>query len=481
MPGLIVSAPAVLADGTDILEPTSAMLEDGSRIIGAGVGLSLAQPGQLEIEVPDDATVEQVLLYWDGADRDYAGAAPVIGVTEDTVQVDGMDVTGTFIGGRTFVPNVQLFTFRADITAKQLVNSGSNTLEIGGLDFGTTSIETGAGVLVVIEDGSGSTLQIFDGSDYAYINCPAVEGANCLDTVKRTFTFAAAESARDAELVMFFTSVVGEVSTGGEMRPTLVEISVGGAPPIQYVNDLNSNDGDEWDTLTVEFEVPPGVSQVEVQAFSEDLEMTGALPASFKWLTAALSVPNEELHGGGQGCTPGYWRQDHHYPDWTSPYDPDDSFSDHFDDAFPGMTMGDVVDENGGLLNQLGSHAVAALLNAANPEVSYDKTTQEIIDQFNAVYPGTNPDYEALKDEFEALNELGCPLDNSDGSNDNSNNGNPNGNGGPDSNFTILDTNGSPGIAKQSSGGGAFGLFEILALLLVGLTARLRAGRSTRE
>jgi hypothetical protein len=332
-------------------------------------------------------------------------------------------------------------------------------------------------VLVVINDGSESTLQIFDGSDYAYINCPAVEGANCLDTVKRTFSFAAAESARDAELVMFFTSVVGEVSTGGGMRPTLIEISVGGAPPIQYINDLNSSDGQEWDTLTVEFEIPAGVTMVEVQAFSEDLEMTGALPASFKWLTAALSVPNEETNGGGQGCTPGYWRQEIHYPDWTSPYDPDDLFSDHFDNAFPDMTLGEVVDQTGGLLNQLGFHTVAALLNAASPEVSYDKTTQEVIDQFNAVYPGTNEAYEALKDEFEALNKLGCPLDNSDGSNDNNNNGNPNGNSGPDSSFTILDTNGNPGIEKQNAGGGAFGLFEVLAMLLMGVTARLRARR----
>ena len=37
-----------------------------------------------------------------------------------------------------------------------------------------------------------------------------------------------------------------------------------------------------------------------------------------------------------------------------------------FDDAFPGMTLLEVLSQGGGGLNALGRHTVAALLNAAS-------------------------------------------------------------------------------------------------------------------
>ncbi len=114
--------------------------------------------------------------------------------------------------------------------------------------------------------------------------------------------------------------------------------------------------------------------------------------------------------GDGQGCTPGYWRQKQHYGSWTSPYDPGDLFSEYFEDAFPGLTLRDVVGLGGGHLNALGRHAVAALLSAANPDVDYPFTETEVISLFNAVFPGSNTEYEALKDQFAAANESGCPL-----------------------------------------------------------------------
>jgi hypothetical protein len=475
MAGAIISSPPVLADGTDILGPTSVVLADGSRIIGAGVGLSLAQPGDIEIEIPAGVSVEQVLIYWDGDDRKYAGDMPIIGETTDTIDVSGNAVEGKFIGGRTYRSVQQQFAFRADITSYRLVSPGSNTLSISGLDFGTESVVSGAGVLVIVDDGTSSTLGVFDGSDYAYIDCADAEtDSNCLVTVKRMFSFPVATSERDAELTMFFASVAGTAS-GGDSRPTTVRVWVGGAPPIEIINDLDSVDGEEWDTLNVEFEVPAGVTQVEVQAFSEDTKFTGNNPASFKWLAAALSVPDETQ--GGQGCTPGYWKQEHHFADWTEPYVPDDLFSAHFEDAFPGSTLVQVADGNGGGLTALGRHTVAALLNAANPEVSYDLTPQEVIDAFNAVYPGSKGDYETLKNQLEGFNEQGCPLDNSDESN--------NGNGNrPDSNAptttSSTTTEGSSATFNdQSSGGGVFGLWELLAFFALGF--RVLLGRRREQ
>jgi len=113
---------------------------------------------------------------------------------------------------------------------------------------------------------------------------------------------------------------------------------------------------------------------------------------------------------GGDGCTPGYWKQPQHFDSYTPPYEPTTLFSDVFEDAFPGQTLRQVMRNGGGGLNALGRHTVAALLNAASADVSYDMTVQGVIDAFNTVYPGTKPQYNALKNVFEGFNEQGCPL-----------------------------------------------------------------------
>jgi hypothetical protein len=79
-----------------------------------------------------------------------------------------------------------------------------------------------------------------------------------------------------------------------------------------------------------------------------------------------------------------------------------------FEDAFPGMTLVQVLDLGGGGLNALGRHTVAALLNAASGDVDYDLTALQVINAFNAVYPGG--DYESLKNRFDLLNNQGCPI-----------------------------------------------------------------------
>ena len=114
--------------------------------------------------------------------------------------------------------------------------------------------------------------------------------------------------------------------------------------------------------------------------------------------------------GGGEGCTPGYWKQEQHFDSWPAPYTPNMLFSDVFEDAFPGMTLVQVASTGGGGLDALGRHTVSALLNSASDGVSYDLTTQEVIDMFNDVYPGTDDEYEALKDVFANFNEQNCPL-----------------------------------------------------------------------
>ena len=115
--------------------------------------------------------------------------------------------------------------------------------------------------------------------------------------------------------------------------------------------------------------------------------------------------------GGDEGCTPGYWQQDQHFDSWPAPYTPDMLFSDVFEDAFPGMTLGEVVSLGGGGLEALGRHTVAAMLNGASDGVNYEFSDEDVIQMFNDLFPGSEEDYEALKNTFEYNNELGCPLD----------------------------------------------------------------------
>ena len=114
---------------------------------------------------------------------------------------------------------------------------------------------------------------------------------------------------------------------------------------------------------------------------------------------------------GFRGCTPGYWKQDQHFDSWPAGYAPGMLFTaiPGLDDAFAGLTLLQVLELNGGGLNALGRHTVAALLNAASGGVDYDLTEDQVKAAFNAVYPGG--DYESVKNRFEALNEQGCPLD----------------------------------------------------------------------
>ncbi|MDZ4865542.1 MAG: SdrD B-like domain-containing protein [Gemmatimonadota bacterium] len=115
---------------------------------------------------------------------------------------------------------------------------------------------------------------------------------------------------------------------------------------------------------------------------------------------------------GGEGCTPGYWKQSQHFNNWTAPYTPSTQFSAVFENAYPGKTLLQVLNNNGNTtgLDALGRHTVAALLDAASSGVNYDLTVAQVISQFNAVYPGTKTAYIAQKDIFEAYNQQGCPL-----------------------------------------------------------------------
>jgi len=388
------------ADGSEMLGLID--VASGTDIIMAGVGLRNGQPDTIDITIPVGVTVQQVLLYWNG----FALTAMEQGDT-DTIMVNGADVTGDRIGGPDFFfTPAWSSTYRAELST-DLLTTGANSVQVGGLVFGNVS--NGAGLLVVVDDGmSSAALQVADGDDTAYIGFPEPRQS----TAPVTYTFASADVDRSADISLFAASVFLETC-----RPSVLRIWVDDTLALTVENALESSDGAEWDTYaSPTFVVPAGATSITAQLFSENLGILcpNANPASMVWLASALTLEVPEDVGEGEGCTPGYWRQPHHCDSYPEPYMCSTRFDDVFDDAFGSATLKRVAAGRAGgsnALRQLGKHTVAALLNAQSSDVSYPLTADEVIMMFNAAYPGTNAEYRALKDFFEMFNDVdNCPL-----------------------------------------------------------------------
>jgi hypothetical protein len=118
---------------------------------------------------------------------------------------------------------------------------------------------------------------------------------------------------------------------------------------------------------------------------------------------AKATYLNEEDGGGGEGCTPGFWRQSQHLQFWAATgLSPSDDFDTTFGVNFfsPDITLLEAVSLGGGGVNKVARHGTAALLNALHPDVDYAFTAAEVIAAVQA------QDVDALV----AANEAGCDL-----------------------------------------------------------------------
>lgn len=132
-------------------------------------------------------------------------------------------------------------------------------------------------------------------------------------------------------------------------------------------------------------------------------------------------------HGGGpfcdpppppppSGCTPGYWKN--HLDSWVS-YNPNSPVTGVFGpipSELSGLTLAQALDGGGGPGAVGGARillraAVAALLNAAHPDVGYTMSEAEIINAVNAALASNNRNTMlSLAGQLDADNNLGCPL-----------------------------------------------------------------------
>lgn len=136
-----------------------------------------------------------------------------------------------------------------------------------------------------------------------------------------------------------------------------------------------------------------------------------------------IDVPREEEPS--EGCTPGYWRNHAGLGPgpqanmWPDAYDPEET---HFEAVFgvddvtirrPRTTIDDpllfdAVKAIGGGENALARHAVAALLNAASPDVAYAYSVHEVITAVQDAYE--SGEFMDAQNMFVVANEADCPL-----------------------------------------------------------------------
>ena len=125
------------------------------------------------------------------------------------------------------------------------------------------------------------------------------------------------------------------------------------------------------------------------------------------------------IERGGEGCTPGYWKQSQHFDSWPSP-----GISIRFDEAFVDacvwdadlqkpesgklcdLTLLQALNLKGGGANALGRHAAAAWLNTQSVDFHYLQSEVETM-VAAALESGV---YEITKDGLADANEAGCPL-----------------------------------------------------------------------
>ncbi|MCB9871860.1 MAG: hypothetical protein H6836_04475 [Planctomycetes bacterium] len=384
----------------------------GSGTVVAGIGLSgVPQPAAFSIQIPATATVKQVFAYWTGETKTAAAMTET-----DAITLNGQPVVGLRVGGPDFffTFNGENYTgaYRADITGLNLVGPGSNNISVAGVDF---AFNLGLGLVAIIQDGAAAAdIQLRDGNDNAFVNFPEPRKS----TVPQVFTFAAAAVDRTASL----SYLVGSV---GANRPNVIQVTIGGVPaPIRILDALQSAQGTQFDAYAHTVNVPAGATSLTVEIISEDGNSppTGHTPASLNWIAASLALAAPQI--GGEGCTPGYWKN--HKNAWPAPLVPSTTLGVAF--GFSGIPswqptldaqsmilalQGGGGSGLGGATKILMRAATAALLNATSSNVNYPLTINQVkllvLDELSRPADSlTRERLLSLATRLDILNNLGC-------------------------------------------------------------------------
>jgi cysteine-rich repeat protein len=438
----------------------------GLGVAIGGVGLEFLGGDTRTITLDIGGEVQSAFLYWVGRDNPCtteAGACVIVEPYLDQEMIfHGTPITGEVVGSEEPIPGEQnAIAYRMDVTdivaeKVQLDGIGTHTFTVADGNLASNFYrKDGAGLIVVYTDASELGFYRLIGAhglDFAWADSPypSVQVSEPVD-----FMYDAAGADRTAELIIF-------CGDGTAPRPDRIDISDN--PSV--VNQIASSAGDEWDSLSLGINVPTGVGMTTVevvspadQSNSDSLAWAlGAMRIPFSACGDGVLDPGEECDdgnnedgdgcsadcevegycgdgildpgeecddgnnedgdgcsatcelepGGGEGCTPGYWKQEHHFGSWVG-YATGDLFDVVFGVDAPGnKTLLETLWTGGGKEHALGRHAVAALLNASNPDVSFMYTTADVIAIVQEAY--ATGEYNAAKDMLAEQNEMGCPL-----------------------------------------------------------------------
>ena len=397
-------APVGMADGTEQLGNPSIPIAPATHSVAAGIGLNDGQPGVIQVDVPIGAAVKQVLLYWEGLDwnaSDHGDTAPIT--------VAGVPMVGDRIGGPSDLFGSSFSsTFRADITALNLVGPGPNAVQIAGVDF--TRFQDGAGLVVLFDLPNSSTLvQIADGNDIVNDLLPAPYD----NTAPVSFSFSPAPVDRTVPVSLFFASFFPD-------RASVIVFSVDGQQVDLLIDEIGHADGASWTTIQHDVFVPAGGSTLTIQALPIELPTEPQVfngTAKFVWLFASASF--DVAAGVSGGLTPGFWKNhegcwDGVGTDLTSTVKASDGFNATFgvtatvSGLANSVTLIQAAGTGGGGKLALARHAAAALANA-DSAVGYPYGVQEVKQLYrDGVGADVGPETVAsAKDKLEAANELG--------------------------------------------------------------------------
>lgn len=413
---------AASAQGTP-LSLTLDIQGQGLAVSEGGVGLQGIGTGTRTLTVDIGGPVQAALLYWAGRDRPcpMSGGTCVIPsqpYKDQQLLFAGIPITGTIIGTETQPTSaagpIHNIGYLADVTSiVQARGTGTQSFAIRDGNTGSNLYRlNGAGLLVIYTDPADSAtyrLLAFHGLDFAWGNDPTPGPTRVTDPI--TVNHGADTAARVAKLRIF----------SGDSEPNRPDrIDISNNPSV--FNGLDASDGVAWDTDALIVNIPAGVASTTIQLFSAPPNMN---PDSLLWTLAVLRLPLPGEPGGGgggeeTGCTPGYWKN--HTSAWAGTgYSPGQSTGSVFSgaSAFPDLAAKTLLQslQGGGGSGTTGAAkillraAVAALLNAAHPDMNYPRTTAEILADVNAALTSNNRSTMlSLAAELDADNNSGCPL-----------------------------------------------------------------------
>jgi hypothetical protein len=159
------------------------------------------------------------------------------------------------------------------------------------------------------------------------------------------------------------------------------------------------------------------------QTYTGTLLNTATATATGEWTSVLVSdsddawIRCEPATSGGEGCTPGYWKQTQHVDSWPAGITPNTSYASVFGRVITVRTQqGTITDPTllealsalGGNINTAARHSTAAYLNSLSDGVSYDLSSGDVIS--NVQQSIDSNDFGTIIEALVGFNEQGCPL-----------------------------------------------------------------------